>query len=112
MTTESDEEHVPDARLALKAGIEGAEEKPETEDTKMSSTEEEKEIEAPAWSFGVIRVLRMAVGVVVLFAVLFDFHGATNRIMTNPQLAVLAFAAITQFIQIEDIKQFKDLFKL
>lgn len=125
MTTESDDQYDPDATEALGAGINGAEEEPKEEsqfefeempsnamigDTQSDGSDSmESPGEAPAWSFGVIRILRVAVGIAVLFALLFDFQGAFTRIGENPEMMVLALAAVAQFIQIEDIIRLREM---
>lgn len=115
MTIEGDENYVSSDEEALKAGIRGALEEPEKEEkteeeNNMSSQDGNMDKQAPEWSFGLIRIVRVLVGVVVLFALIFNFAGSFDRVMANPEIGALAFAAISQFIQLEDVSRFKDIF--
>lgn len=64
----------------------------------------------PQWSFEVIRIIRVLVGVAVLFVLIFDLYGAYERVLQNPELTILVGAAILQFIQMEDIDKIREVF--
>lgn len=120
MTFPEDDFFVPDDETALTPGVEGAESKQENsrndqneengENMSKSETTTSRKKKAPSWSFGVIRILRVVVGVVVLFALMFNFHGSFERVIANPEMGILALAAITQFIQLEDIERLREIF--
>lgn len=105
MTTKKDDD--TEALLsgaAPEGSIEINQEQSQTDNTPMSTNQQ-----LPSWSFGVIRIIRVLVGVAVLTALLMNYNGLTERVMTNPELGLLAFAAITQFIQVEDIEKVKSI---
>lgn len=79
-------------------------------DVDVAATNDEQETQrTPDWAFGTIRIVRVLVGVLVLFVLLLDFEGTFQRAVEDPVLLAIAVAAIAQFIQIEDIDKFREL---
>lgn len=79
-------------------------------DVDVAATNDEQESQrTPDWAFGAIRIIRVLVGVVVLFVLLLDFEGTFQRVIEYPELLAIAVAAVAQFVQIEDIDKFREL---
>lgn len=78
-------------------------------DVDIAATDEEQDQQTPDWAFGTIRVIRVLVGVVVLFVLLLDFEGTFQRAAEDPVLLAIAVAAIAQFVQVEDIDRIREL---
>lgn len=60
-------------------------------------------------NFQAIRVIRSIVGAIVVIALLFNIAGATQRVIENPAIGAIAFAAIAQLIQSEDVNQMSNI---
>lgn len=128
MTTDSDEAYREEP--ALSAGTEGAPDVDDALGDRRIGTEADWAFETPAnarigamdtetdsdrgidtqtWDFAVIRIIRVIVGIAVLFALLFDVQGTFQRVVANPALGIVALAAVLQVVAVEDIERLREL---